>query len=295
MRQIGSPRQAPLHEESHPSSSLSIRVSRQRSFFSPAAIRNHLIRASDAPRFTFIVYGLELFVSVWFMSIVLALVVACFFGCFSSPILAVPLYISFCMYPLPKRHMMGVHVWVSPGSVFIIVSACHLLPSALVFFYSAENKQQVDKLPWWWLVNAAWSIYGNTVRREIKDYCKHQVLLHSKSQVLLSTTSLLRIGLSPRRFSHIPWVNENADDVCVFSSSPSSRHVGSPSQVLSSAVLPVLQLPPHGVRGGRITLDLSADYTHTIITYVAYFTPYGMRGGVCIQQSSVTYVLALDT
>ena len=76
----------------------------------PAVIKNHLIRASGAPRFTFDVYGLELLVSVWFVPIVLTLIVVCLFGCFSSPILAVPLYISFCMCPLPKRHMMGVHV-----------------------------------------------------------------------------------------------------------------------------------------------------------------------------------------
>ncbi len=36
-------------------------------------------------------------------------------------ILVVPSYISFCMYYLPKRHMMGVHVWTSQVSIFIIV------------------------------------------------------------------------------------------------------------------------------------------------------------------------------
>jgi hypothetical protein len=35
--------------------------------------------------------------------------VGCFFGSVCSIILAVPLYISFCMYLLPNRHMMNAH------------------------------------------------------------------------------------------------------------------------------------------------------------------------------------------
>ena len=53
---------------------ISIRVSRQRSGTSQSSIRNHVIRTSDPPRFTFVVYGLELLVIVWLVSIVLVLV-----------------------------------------------------------------------------------------------------------------------------------------------------------------------------------------------------------------------------
>ena len=84
-----------IHEVSHPSSAPSIRVSRQRSLTPQSLSEIHLIRAYVAPRFTFVVYGLELLVIVWFGSIVLTLVVSSLFGCFSSPIVAVPLYISF--------------------------------------------------------------------------------------------------------------------------------------------------------------------------------------------------------
>jgi hypothetical protein len=86
---------------------------------------------------------------------------------------------------------------------------------------------------------------------------------------------------------------KSADGVCDFSSAPSSRRAGSPSQVPRSAIFPALPLPPHGVRGGENYIRLCADYTHTIITYVTYFTPYGVRGGVWIQSSSVTYDPAL--
>jgi hypothetical protein len=108
-----------------------------------------------------------------------------------------------------------------------------------------------------------------------------------KSQVLLSTASFLRIGLSPCLVSRIRWVNASADEICAFSSAPSSRrsieggsHVtltrhGSPSQVLSSAVLPALQLPPHGVRGGENVWSEGGCLDSTI------------------QRHSVTYVLAL--
>ncbi len=79
---------------------------------------------------------------MWLVFIELTLVVPSLFGCFSSPILVVPLYISFCMYPFPKWNMMGVHFWSSPVSVLIIVPVWHLLPSVFVFFYSTGNKQQ---------------------------------------------------------------------------------------------------------------------------------------------------------
>jgi hypothetical protein len=68
-------------------------------------IRNYIIQASGALRFTFVVYGLELLVIVLFVFVVVNLVVLVLYGCFSSPILVVPLYVSFCMYPLPKCHI----------------------------------------------------------------------------------------------------------------------------------------------------------------------------------------------
>ena len=121
----------------------------------------------------------------------------------------------------------------------------------------------------------------------------------SKTTLILtfwsSCLSLLKsISLSPCLFSRIHWANASADGVCDFSSAPSSRRAGSPSQVPSSDIFPAFPLPPHGVRGGENYIRLCADYTHTIITYVTYFTPYGVRGGVWIQSSSVTYDLALD-
>ena len=67
----------------------------------------------------------------WFVSIVLALVVASWFGCFSSPILVVLLYISFCMYPFPKRHMMDIHVVSSSSFVRrlqIVVKSDYWIP-----------------------------------------------------------------------------------------------------------------------------------------------------------------------
>jgi hypothetical protein len=44
------------------------------------------------------------------------------------------------------------------------------------------------------------------------------MLLLSKSQVLLSTATLLRISLSPYLFSRILWVKATVDYVCDFSS-----------------------------------------------------------------------------
>ena len=57
---------------------------------------------SDVP--VFVVYGFELLVRVWFVSIVLDFVGPTFFGCVSSTNPLVPLYY------WPKWPMMGVHV-----------------------------------------------------------------------------------------------------------------------------------------------------------------------------------------
>ena len=56
----------------------------------------------------FVVYGFELLVRVCPVSLVLVFVVAYLITCVSSLILVVTLYTSFCMYHLPKRHMMCV-------------------------------------------------------------------------------------------------------------------------------------------------------------------------------------------
>jgi hypothetical protein len=88
-------------------------------------------RDSGAPRFD--VYGFDLLDRIGFVSTVMSLVVPYLFGCVSSTILVVPLYISLCMYHLSKRH-------ISQPSVFIIVSSFHLYPPDLVFFYSDVNQ-----------------------------------------------------------------------------------------------------------------------------------------------------------
>ena len=85
-------------------------------------------------------YGFDLWDRMCLVSIVMVLVVPSLFGCVFSTILVVPPYISFCMYHLPKWHMMGVHVWDSQVSVFIIVLEWHLTPPDLVFRYSVVNK-----------------------------------------------------------------------------------------------------------------------------------------------------------
>ena len=61
------------------------------------------------PWFMFYVYGFDLVGKIWLVSIVVVLVVACLFGCVVSMILAVPPYVPFCMYHLPKRNMMCAH------------------------------------------------------------------------------------------------------------------------------------------------------------------------------------------
>jgi hypothetical protein len=54
-------------------------------------------------------YGFDMSDRIRLVSIGMALVVTCLFGCVFSTILAVPPYIPFCMYHFPQRHMMCVH------------------------------------------------------------------------------------------------------------------------------------------------------------------------------------------
>ena len=63
------------------------------------ALFNHLIRVLSSLRILIVVYGFELLVRVWLVSLLLTFVVACVFGCVPTPILVVPpsmsVYISF--------------------------------------------------------------------------------------------------------------------------------------------------------------------------------------------------------
>ncbi len=63
------------------------------------------LRFSYTPRFIFVVYGFELFVRVCLVSIVFALVVACFLGSVFSLILTTPLSISVCVCYLPDHRV----------------------------------------------------------------------------------------------------------------------------------------------------------------------------------------------
>ena len=84
----------------------------------PDTLRNIPIRGSGDPRFTFVVYGLELFVSVFFVSLVRTLVISSWFGCFSSLILVVRLHESFCIYFFHWFFLSDTG-WVSISSFFI--------------------------------------------------------------------------------------------------------------------------------------------------------------------------------
>ena len=74
-------------------------------------IRNRLIRDSGAPRFIFVVYWLELLVSVWLVFIVMVLVVACLFGFVSSPIVTVSqihfIFLFLCIFDDGKTSFMS--------------------------------------------------------------------------------------------------------------------------------------------------------------------------------------------
>jgi hypothetical protein len=75
--------------------------------YPPATYRKLPIRDFDTPRFMFyVVYGFDLSDRIWLVCIVMVLVVVSLFGCVFSTILTGPSYIPFCLYRLPKRHMM---------------------------------------------------------------------------------------------------------------------------------------------------------------------------------------------
>jgi hypothetical protein len=54
-------------------------------------------------------YGFDLSDRIWLVYIVMTLIVPCLFGCAFTVILAVTLYIRFCVDHLPKKNMMCVH------------------------------------------------------------------------------------------------------------------------------------------------------------------------------------------
>jgi hypothetical protein len=67
--------------------------------------------------------GFDLLDRIGFVYIVMALIVACLFGCVFTAILAVTLFIPSCVVHLPKRHMMCIHFESFTVFLFIIVIA----------------------------------------------------------------------------------------------------------------------------------------------------------------------------
>jgi hypothetical protein len=101
------------HDTSHPSLSSSNRVSRTRAFTPQTHTENTLsgiltVRGSCSTTSTES-YGFDLSDRIWGVSIVMTLVVDCLLGCVYPTILTGPPYIPFCLYHLPKRHMMCAH------------------------------------------------------------------------------------------------------------------------------------------------------------------------------------------
>ncbi len=102
-----------------------------------------LILAFRGLSFSFVVYGLQLLVKVWFVFIVLALEVPGLLRWFTSTFLVVLPYLFLCTYHLPKRHMMS-------DFLYSFISCCiHysfqrdiFIPSVFVFFYTVANKHQ---------------------------------------------------------------------------------------------------------------------------------------------------------
>ncbi len=72
-------------------------------------------------------YEIDLVDRIWFVYIVMALIVACLFGCVLTAFVTVSLYIPSCVDHLPKRHMMCVDVSFT-GLLCIIVSSVTFFP-----------------------------------------------------------------------------------------------------------------------------------------------------------------------
>jgi hypothetical protein len=94
-----------LHESSFPFFlKPCVKISR---IYPPDGYRNHHIRDFGDPRFMFyVVYGFDLSDRIWHVCIVMTLVVSSLFGWVFSTIITDPSYIPFCLYLLPKCHMM---------------------------------------------------------------------------------------------------------------------------------------------------------------------------------------------
>jgi hypothetical protein len=104
-------------------------------------------RVSHVLSFMFVVYAFELIVKVWFEFIVLVLEVHILFWWLSLTILVVPLYLSFCIYHLSKRHMMCVRFENFTGFLYIIVTSWHFSPGFRLFLFGC-NKIIIKKSNW---------------------------------------------------------------------------------------------------------------------------------------------------
>ena len=80
----------------------------------------------------FTAYGIDLVDRIWFVYIVMALIVACLFGCVLT-FVEVTLYIPSCVDHLPKRYMMCTDVSFT-GLLCIIVSSVTIFPCPSPFF-----------------------------------------------------------------------------------------------------------------------------------------------------------------
>ena len=86
------------------------------------------------------VYGFDLLEKLCVVSMVVVLVVPCLFGCVVSTIHTVPHYIPFCMYHLPKWHMVWDHL---KALLAHHGSSVTFFPLTLAFFYSAVIKSSI--------------------------------------------------------------------------------------------------------------------------------------------------------
>jgi hypothetical protein len=94
----------------------------------------------------FYVYGFDLSHRLWLVSIVKSSIVVCLFGCVFSTILVVSPYMPFCVYHLPKWHMMCVHFERFTVLLWIIVLVWHFPPGSRLFLVTC-NKSSDRYLP----------------------------------------------------------------------------------------------------------------------------------------------------
>ena len=93
------------------------------------------------------VYGFDLLESLCLVSMVVALVVPCLFGCVVSTIHTVQHYIPFCMYHLPKWNMVCDHLKsLLAYCVLYHSSRVTFFPLVLAFFNSTVIKSIFEDL-----------------------------------------------------------------------------------------------------------------------------------------------------